>query len=135
MTVVGNKAIEEAAVAYVMGLERQAGRNPEDRRYAAAFPADIESAPRVIEIKAVGGSQRGWFLPLEMAQVEEARRNPNFFVYVVDNIAQGDPDLFGLRILGGQLLARLLDSARERRYYEVPFPVAEYDAAPGAKAL
>jgi hypothetical protein len=135
MTVVGNKAIEEAAVAFVMGLERQAGRHPIDRRYVASSPADIESSPRIIEVKAVGGSQRGWFLPLEVAQVEEARRNLNFFVYVVDNVAQGDSEQFGLRVLGGALLARLLDKARERRYYEVPFPVAEYDAAPGAKAL
>lgn len=132
---VGNKAIEEAAVAYLMDLERQAGRVPIDRRYAASYPADIESVPRVIEVKAIGGSQRGWFLPLEVAQVKEARRNPDFYVYVVDNVAQGDPDQFGLRVLGGDLLQRLLTSAKERRYYEVPFPVAEYDAAPGAEAL
>jgi len=41
------------------------GRTPQDRRYEAAFAADIESPPRIIEVKAVGGSQRGWFLPLE----------------------------------------------------------------------
>ena len=43
MTVVGNRAVEEAAVAFVMGLERQAGRDPIDRRYVASSPAD--SAP------------------------------------------------------------------------------------------
>jgi hypothetical protein len=73
---VGNKAIEDAAIAFVIGLERKAGRSPKDRRYEAAFAADIESLPRIIEVKAVGGSQRGWFLPLEVPQVNEARSNP-----------------------------------------------------------
>lgn len=82
----GNKTIEDAAVAFVLDLERQAGRTPHDRRYEKAYAADIESLPRVIEVKAVGGSQRGWFLPLEVPQVEAARVNPDFFVYIVDNV-------------------------------------------------
>lgn len=131
----GNKAIENAAIAFVMGLERAAGRTPIDKRYEASYPGDIQSAPRVIEVKAVGGSQRGWFLPLESVQVEEARRNPDFWVYVVDNVRQGDPEKFGLKILGGERLARLIARAREKRYFEVPMPVAEYDGAPGREAL
>ena len=59
VALVGNKAVEAAAIAYVMNLERAAGRNPIDRRYEAAFPADIESQPRLIEVKAAGGNQRG----------------------------------------------------------------------------
>lgn len=132
---VGNKATEAAAIAFVMDLERGAGRNPIDRRYEATFAADIESLPRVIEVKAVGGSQRGWFLWLEVVQVEEARRNPDFYVYVVDNVRQGDPARFGLKVLGGERLERLLARAKEKRYYEVPVPVAEYDSAPGLEAL
>jgi hypothetical protein len=132
---VGNKAIEDAAIAFVIGLERQAGRSPQDRRYEAAFAADIESLPRIIEVKAVGGSQRGWFLPLEVPQVNEARSNPDFFVYIVDNVRQGDLAKFGLKVLGGERLARLLEKAKERRYFEVPVPVAEYDGAPGREAL
>lgn len=132
---VGNKAIEDAAIAFVMDLERGAGRSPVDRRYEAAFAADIESLPRIIEVKAVGGSQRGWFLPLEIPQLNEARTNPTFFVYIVDNVRQGDPATFGLKILGGQRLARLIAKAKERRYFEVPVPVAEYDTAPGREAL
>ena len=77
-----------------MDLERQAGRNPVDRRYEKTFAADIESPPRIIEVKAVGGSQRGWFLPLEVPQVNEARSNPHLFVYIVDNVRQGDPAKF-----------------------------------------
>ena len=56
---VGNKAIEDAAIKFVLDLERAAGRSPRDRRYEAAFAADIESLPWIIEVKAVGGSQRG----------------------------------------------------------------------------
>ena len=131
----GNKAIEGAAIAFVLDLERAAGRVPVDRRYEAAFAADIESPPRIIEVKAVGGSQRGWFLPLEVPQVNAARTNPDFYVYVVDNVRQGDPAKFGLKVLGGDRLARLLDKAKQRSYYEVPVPVAEYDNAPGREAL
>lgn len=39
---VGNKAVESAAIAWVMGLERAAGRKPRDVRYSGA-PGDIES--------------------------------------------------------------------------------------------
>ena len=55
----GNKAVENAGIAFVMRLEGEAGRQPIDRRYETAFAADIESLPRIIEVKAVGGSQRG----------------------------------------------------------------------------
>jgi len=125
----GNKAIENAAIAWVMELERKAGREPRDTRYRGA-PADIESPPRLIEIKAVGKeSCRGEDLWLETRQVDEARGNPSFFVYVVENVRQGDPEQFKLKVYGGEQLQRLLANAKERRYYGVPVPVAEYDAA------
>lgn len=132
---IGNKAIETAAVLWVMELERAGGREPIDRRFEAAFPADIESPPRLIEVKAVGGNQRGWFASLEVAQVEEARRNPNFYLYVADNVAQGNPAEFRLKVFAGEQLARLLLRARERRYVELPIPVAEFDSAPGREAV
>lgn len=132
----GNKAIEDAAIKFVMGLETQAGRAPKDPRDEKAFAADIESLPRIIEVKAVGGSQRGWFLPLEVPQVNAARSNPDqVYVYIVDNVRQGDPAKFCLKVLGGERLARLLEKAKQRYYYEVPVPVAEYDGAPGREAL
>ncbi len=126
---VGNKAVEDAAIAYVLDLERAAGRDPADTRYRGA-PADIESPPRLIEVKAFGTTNRGYDLWLEVRQVEEARANPNFFVYVVENVRQGDASKFTLKVLGGELLQRLLERAKEQRYYTVPWPVAEYDAAP-----
>lgn len=126
---IGSKPIEDAAIAWVMELERAAGRTPRDTRHAGA-PADIESPPRLIEVKAFGKSNRGFGLWLETRQIDEARTNPDFWVYVVENVRQGDPSLFTLKVVGGELLARLLGRAKERRYYEVPWPVAEYDSAP-----
>src|SRR5438045_1342256 len=82
---VGNKAIETAAIEWVMELERVAGREPRDTRYAGA-PADIESPPRLIEVKAFGKSNRGFELWLETRQLDQARRNPDCFVYVVENV-------------------------------------------------
>jgi hypothetical protein len=73
---VGNRAIEDAAIQYVMELERLAGREPIDRRYEAAFAGDIYSAPRTIEVKAVGKDQRGWFVPIETRQYDAARGDP-----------------------------------------------------------
>ena len=126
----GGKAIEDAAVAWTMSLERAAGRVPTDRRYERSFAADIESPPRIIEIKASAKSYRGWFLPLEPVQVERGRIDPKFYVYVVENVGQGDPTKFTLKVLHGEQLKRRLDRALARTYYEVPWPVAEYDAAP-----
>ena len=97
---VGNKAIENAAIGWVMDLERGAGRKPIDRRYVAAFAGDIESEPRTIEVKAFGRTNRGFGLWLEVPQVEAARRDPQFFVYVVENVRQGDPRQFVLKVLG-----------------------------------
>lgn len=65
---------------------------------------------------------------LEVRQVREARRNSEFYVYVVENVRQGDPAQFTLKVLGGQRLARLLERAKEQRYYTVPWPVSDYDA-------
>lgn len=124
-----NKAIENAAIAWVMELERAAGREPRDARFGTS-PGDIESPPRLIEVKSFGTSNRGYDLWLEVPQVEEARRNANFFVYIVENVRQGESANFTLKVLGGEQLQTLLDRAKERRYYTVPWPVASYDATP-----
>ena len=112
-----------------MGLERLAGREPRDARYARS-PADIESPPRLIEVKAFGVHNRGIELWLEVPQVEEARRNADFFLYVAENVRQGDPEQFTLRVLGGERLQTLLRRAKEHRYFTLPWPVAEYDNTP-----
>ena len=130
----GPKAIEDAAIEWVMGLERAAGRRPRDTRHEGA-PADIESPPRLIEVKSFGTSNRGYDLWLEVRQIQEAKANPEFYVYVVENVRQGDPGQFTLRVLGGDRLRHLLEQAKEQRYYTVPWPVADYDSSPGVDAL
>ena len=127
---VGNKAIEDAAIAFVIEHEQRAGRQPNDTRYRGA-PADLESGGRVIEVKAAGRSVRSsGFLMLEERQVKEAKENPNFYVYVVENIAQGDPAKFELRVIGGETLQRLIAGAKQRRYFEVPLPAKEHERLP-----
>src|SRR5689334_4619629 len=95
--VAGNRGIEDAGVTWVMELERSRGRVPHDTR--AAGVADIESAPRLIEVKAYGGHARGEDLWLEPRQYEQATTNGNFYIYVVENVRQGDEQLFTLRVL------------------------------------
>jgi hypothetical protein len=127
--IVGNKQVEDAAIRFVIEQERRFGRDARDTRYRGAA-ADIESGGRVIEVKAVGGRLRGYGLPVEARQIEEARSNTNFWIYIVENVVQGDPAKFELRVLGGDQLRRLLANAREHRYFEVPVPVAEYAKIP-----
>lgn len=127
--IVGNRAIENAAIAYVIAFETTHGRSAIDTRGLGAA-GDVESDARVIEVKAYGGVARGQDLWLEARQVAEAESNSNFWVYVVDNVRQGDPTGFRLRLLGGGELARLIARKRVQTTYTIPFPVAEYDAAP-----
>jgi hypothetical protein len=111
-----------------MQIERQDGREPRDSRHSRAA-ADIVSPPRIIEVKAFGkASCRGEDLWLEARQVDEARQNRGFWLYVVENVRQGDPNRFTIKRIGGERVARLLARAREKHYYEVPWPVADYDS-------
>jgi hypothetical protein len=41
----GNKAIENAAIAWVMELERQAGREPQDTRHGERAHGDSWTGP------------------------------------------------------------------------------------------
>lgn len=121
-----NKAIEDATIGWVIEVERQAGRHATDSRYSGSV-ADVVSPPRTIEVKAYGGSARGQELWLETRQVEAARSDPDFWLYLVENVRQGDPAQFRVLRIGGEELVALLQRATERRYYTVPFPVAVYD--------
>ena len=123
-------AVEDAAIIWVMDFERRAGREPVDRRHERTFPGDLESPPRIIEIKASATSYRGWYLPLAPSQFEHARTDPSFFLYVVENVGLGDPAKFTLRVLAGDRLRMLAARASERRYFEVPWPTADYDETP-----
>jgi hypothetical protein len=121
-----NRLIEDAAIAHVLCLEEAAGRTAVDARGAGAL-VDIEG-DRLIEVKAYGRSARGSDLWLEPRQVEAARAYPlRFHLMIVENVRQGDPAGFQVLDITGDLLVRLLERKREKRYFEVPFPVAVYD--------
>ncbi|MDX6254087.1 MAG: hypothetical protein QOJ11_421 [Frankiales bacterium] len=121
-----NKQIEDAAVRYVLKWEAAQGREASDTRGQGAA-ADLISGDRVIEVKAYGLSARGADLWLEVRQVEEAKANKNFWLYLVENVRQGDPSMFRHVELGGDVLAQLVSRAVPRHYFTVPFPVATYD--------
>ena len=122
-----NRQIESAAIAFVLEQEAAHGRPAEDTR-GRGVAGDVIAGDRVIEVKAFGTSARGCDLWLETRQVEEGRTNSNFWVYIVENVRQGDPAQFRLLRIGGDQLRSLLSRAREKHYYEVPFPVGVYDA-------
>jgi hypothetical protein len=124
-----NRQIENAALKYVIEQEALEGRKAVDTRGNGAA-GDLLSGDRVVEMKAFGGSARGADLWLEERQVDEARANPGvFWLYLVENIRQGDPAKVRVLRFGGSQLQDLLDRARPQRYYTVPFPVAVYDSA------
>jgi hypothetical protein len=118
---IGNKSIEDAAITIVLEHEHVSGREAKDSwdREAAG---DIETADRTIEVKAAAR-----YL---LSSVEEAERDPRFFVYFRENDTQGDQTKFELRVLGGYALRRPLARAKERSFFEVPLPAAEYELLP-----
>ena len=128
MTVpITNREIESAAIAFVLAQEAAEGRPGSDTRGRGAA-GDVLCGERVIEVKAYGGSARGQDLWLETRQVVEGRANPNFWLYLVENVRQGDPAHYRLLRIGGDRLQALLGRAREKHYFEVPLPVGIYDA-------
>jgi len=123
-----NRAVEDAAIEFVIAYELKHGRVAADSRGRGAAGDVVSDDGRVIEVKAYGGSARGTDLWLETRQAEEASSNPDgFHVYAVDNVRQGDPHLFGFIDLHGDVLAGLLQRAKPQTYVTVPFPVGVYD--------
>lgn len=122
-----NSEIESLAIAFVIEREKAEGRSARDTRHQGAL-ADVESDGRIIEVKAAGTSSRGYDAWLEPRQYEAAIAQPDrFWLYLVENVRQGDPAKFTLLRFGGERLARLLERAREQRYYTVPIPTRTYD--------
>ena len=124
---VANADVERAGIEYVMRLEREAGRHPEDV-HQQSFAYDVSSPPRKIEVKAFGGSARGAPIPLEDRQVKAAREDPeNFYAYVVDNIAAGDQAKIAVRALHGTVLRAMLDRTMPRITYWPTLRTSDYD--------
>lgn len=72
-------------------------------------------------------SRAGDSLWLEPSQYAAAS-DPNFRLYVVENVRQGDPKLFALRVIEGQqLLAEMVQRAKEKNYFLLPWSTTIYD--------
>jgi hypothetical protein len=123
-----NREIENAAIEFVIAQEKLEERTAHEARREGAT-TDIVSDGRIIEIKAAGTTARGQDVWLEKRQYDAALADPeHFWLYIVENVRQGDPTKFRLLRIGGESLATLLRNARAQSYYTVPFPVAVYDA-------
>jgi hypothetical protein len=68
-------------------------------------------------------------------QFEAALADAEFYVYVVENVGQGDPALVTLRVLQGDQFRRLAARATERHDFESSWPVKEYDSRPRLEAV
>ncbi|MCQ9132414.1 DUF3883 domain-containing protein [Streptomyces sp. IBSBF 2807] len=125
----GNKETEQAEITHVMALERAAGRDPKDVR-TSGLPYDVESLPRLIEVKAFSRTARSEALPLEHQQVEAARANPkHYYLYVVDNLAGAEGAEVDVRILHGEALSALIERTQPQITYWPTFRAAGYDQA------
>jgi hypothetical protein len=123
-----NKQKEDAAIAWVIDYEKKVhARTARDTRRRA--PTDIESPPLKIEVKAFGLSARGNDLWLEPPQFQAAS-DPNFRLYIVENVAQGDPAQFTLRVIEGELLAEMVARSKQRTYHMLPWSTTIYDNMP-----
>ena len=119
----GPRKIEDAAIEHVVELERAEGREA-----SVVEGADgVVTGDRVIAVKACGGTSCGAELLLECSQFVAARDDPErSWLYLVENVAQGDPAAFRVIRIGGERLQELLEHARERRYWTVPVPDRMY---------
>ena len=122
MATLRNREVENRAIAAVIAYELSQGRNARDARGQCA--GDVLSDDRVIEVKAYSRSARGTQLWLEPDQYAHALDNPNFWIYVVDQIADGAPHVIPI---GGDDLVTLAASASESTYYLAPLRVGDYD--------
>jgi Protein NO VEIN, C-terminal len=124
-----NVEIERQAIEHVLRLDRTAGREPTDLHLKGA-PYDIDSPPRKIEVKAFSGSARGAQVPLEDRQVQAAKSDPaNFYLYVVDNVAQVDSGAMAVRVIDGTALLAMINRTRPHITYWPSLRAAEYDNA------
>ncbi len=122
----GPKQIEDAAIEYVIERERAEGREAT----VADDAEGVVTGDRIIAVKACAGSSAGAELLLECSQFVAARDDPErSWLYLVENVAQGDPAEFRLIRVGGSRLQELLEHARERRFYTVPVPDRVFDEA------
>ena len=126
--IAGNTAIENAAIDFVIEYERQQGRTARDARHSGqGGVGDVESDGRNIEVKAFStwGLRTTGLMLVTLGQLREGLERDNYYIYIVENVAQGDRSKFELRILEGGALRRLFEGAKPQRFY-VPVRAADY---------
>lgn len=128
-----NHEVEARAIEAVIARERAAGRTARDTHAIKGARVDVESKDdeagerRLTEIKAFGGTGRGdtlWLVPNQIEALEEV---PGSHLYLVTNVRAADPSEICILDLTGEQLKAQLDKKKEKRYFEVPLPVALYD--------
>ncbi len=121
--------VEDRAVRHVIELERRLGREARDTRRQPGA-ADVASGDRIIEIKASSGwaVRDNGLLYVTGPQLRRAS-DPNFYLYVVENVAQADPAKIEVRVLHGEDLRRLFAGAKADIYY-VPVRAGDYRRLP-----
>ena len=101
-----------------------AGKPPTAARPATpAAPALPETWPAFTERsrpRHIGGLARGQDLWLEPPPGRRGLPQPELWLYVVENVRQGDPEQFRLLQIGGQRRQAMLARAVERRYFGFP---------------
>lgn len=124
-----DKTIEDRAVRFVIDQERRLGREARDTRRKPGA-ADVESSGRIIEIKASSdwAVRSNGLLYVTGPQLRRAS-DPNFYLYVVENVSQGDPSKIEIRVLHGEELQRLFSGAKPDIYY-VPVRAGDYKKLP-----
>lgn len=112
--------LQHAAVAFVVDYERRHGREP--RVTADGRGADIVSPPRWIEVKAIAQNAGDGFLTIVLSDAARARARSEsgFFLYLVHNVAQGDPKRFQLRVVTSAELRGVAEAPRAQNELRVP---------------
>jgi hypothetical protein len=108
------------------------GREPQDARKQQS-PVDVISKPRLIEVKAVGGSARWQPMPLEQRQVNALRANPDtFFLYIVENVLLALAGVAQPQVLelDGPTVQAMVDRTQPTTTYWPTLRNGEYDKAP-----
>lgn len=92
--------------------------------------ADVESSGRIIEIKASSGwaVRSNGLIYITGPQLRRAS-DLNYYLYIVENVSQGDPSKAEIRVLHGEDLKRLCAGAKPDIYY-VPVRAGDYKKLP-----
>ena len=105
------------------------GREARDTRRVPGA-ADVESSGRIIEIKASSGwaVRSNGLIYITGPQLRRAS-DLNYYLYIVENVSQGDPSKAEIRVLHGEDLKRLCAGAKPDIYY-VPVRAGDYKKLP-----